>query len=393
MKLSQLSVLLAGSSPALASWREPQQQQPLGRFGASTTFSETSGAPPYRDALLSFHRSLVEIPSLSGAENDVGNFLIEYLTARDFQAHAQWIPPASNTSSTEAAKPRFNVVAWPGKNRKPQPKVIVSSHIDTVPPFIPYSASDASPGADTVLGGRGSVDAKASVAAQVVALTELLGAGEVEGDDVMRVFVVGEEVDGVGMRRVSSTLEGLEPPPRFHAAIFGEPTEGRLACGHKGFLGCEVTARGRAGHSGYPWLGKSATEVLMRALVKVLDTDLGSSERFGKTTINVGHIEGGVAANVIPEKATANLALRIAIGPQDEGAKIVKERLWKVLQSVDEEAFEMKCHNGYGAIDCACDVDGMDAPQSEQSDGERLLTRTTQGSRTSLSTMAPMSPI
>lgn len=363
MKLSQLSVLLVGSSSALASSR---QQQPLGSFGASTAFSGASGAPSYRDALLAFHKSLVEIPSISGAEEDVGNFLVEYLTARDFQAQRQVIPPASNTSSTEATKPRFNVVAWPGKNKKPQPKVIVSSHIDTVPPFIPYSASDASPGADTVLSGRGSVDAKASVAAQVVALTELLGAGQVEGDDVMLVFVVGEEVDGIGMRSFSSMLEGLEPPPRFRAAIFGEPTEGRLACGHKGFIGCEVTAQGRAGHSGYPWLGKSATEVLMRALVRVLDTDLGSSERFGKTTVNVGRIEGGVALNVIPEKAKADLALRIAIGPQDEGAKIVRERLWNVLQSVDGEAFEMKCHNGYGAIDCACDVEGMYYPYPEQ---------------------------
>lgn len=369
MKLSHLSVLLGGISPALASSHQQQQQQPLGSFGANTAFSEASGAAPsYREALLSFHKSLVEIPSISGAENDVGNFLVDYLAKRDFQAQRQLIPPASNASSTEAAKPRFNVVAWPGKSKTPQPKVIVSSHIDTVPPFIPYSASDAAPGADTVLAGRGSVDAKAAVAAQVIALTELLGAGKVAADDVMLVFVVGEEVDGVGMRHFSSSLERQEPPPRFRAAIFGEPTEGRLACGHKGFLGCEVTAHGHAGHSGYPWLGKSATEVLLRALVRVLDTDLGSSERFGQTTINVGHIEGGVAANVIPELAKANLALRIAIGPQDEGALVVKERLWKVLQSVDDEAFEMNCHNGYGAIDCACDVEGMIVPYTEQSD-------------------------
>lgn len=205
--------------------------------------------------------------------------------------------------------------------------------------------------------GRGSSDAKASVAAQIIALEELRRAGEVDGEDILLSFVVGEEVDGVGMKRFS---DAVKPFAKFEAGIFGEPTEGKLACGHKGHASCTINAKGKAGHSGYPWLGKSATEVLVRALVNVLDTDLGSSERFGNTTTNVGLIEGGVAANVIPEHASAKIAMRIAAGNQTTGWGIVRERLAKVLEEVDDEALSMECGTGYGPIECDCDVDGFE---------------------------------
>ncbi|KAI0136197.1 hypothetical protein BJ170DRAFT_1424 [Xylariales sp. AK1849] len=372
---TQLAALIAGSSAALAS-----SLQNLLRVGDTASFASQSvlaNAPHYRNTLLSLHKSLVEIPSVTGIENEVGTFLVDYLTDLGFRAQLEFLPPSNASFSSAifpsdaAEKPRFNVLAWPGKSRNPSPKVLVTSHIDTVPPFIPYSASDEAYGPDTVLSGRGSVDAKAAVAAQVTALLDLITSKELSlepeedadkasATDVMLLFVVDEEAGGAGMRYFSNTMEDLQPPPQFEAAIFGEPTEGKLACGHKGFLGCTITAHGHAGHSGYPWLGKSATELLMRGLVKVLDTDLGSSERFGNTTVNVGRIEGGVALNVIPEKAEARIAVRIAVGPQSEGAKVVEKRIWEALDSVDESGFEMGCMNGYGAIDCECEVDGFE---------------------------------
>lgn len=286
MKLLELSLTLLCSCLVLAF----ELQKPLGTSSSSTPSSslhrdDGDDAPAYRESLVSLHKSLVDISSITYDENEVGQFLVDYLTERGFVAKLQVVPPPTNSSSDDE-KPRFNVLAWPGPTRHPDPKVLVSSHIDTVPPYIPYSRTPPPPssvGPDTLIAGRGSVDAKASVAAQIVALTELL----LEGDsarDVMLLYVVGEEHTGDGMRLFSDTLGHLDPALRFRAAIFGEPTEGRLACGHKGFFGCEVRARGRAGHSGYPWLGKSATEVLMRGLLAVLDADLGSSEEFGDTT-------------------------------------------------------------------------------------------------------------
>lgn len=325
--------------------------------------SPESSAPSYRAELVSLHQSLVEIASVTYAENAVGSFLVDYLTARNFVAKLQFLPP-SNASDSDSApdggKPRFNVLAWPGPTRQPAPSVLVTSHIDTVPPHIPYSRSDASasPSGDTLIAGRGSVDAKASVAAQIVAVVELLAAGRIDPEAVMLAYVVGEERSGDGMRYFSDALAAIDPPGDFRAVIFGEPTEGRLACGHKGFFGCTITAHGKAGHSGYPWLGKSATEVLMRGMVKVLDADLGSSDEFGNTTVNVGIIEGGVALNVIPEVAVARIAGRVAIGPEADGGRIVTERVKDVLRGVDADAFEIDCVNGYGVVKCACDVPG-----------------------------------
>ncbi|KAH7027388.1 acetylornithine deacetylase [Microdochium trichocladiopsis] len=362
MQVLTAQLLLASSlAQATVAWHE---QIPLG--GVPEILPVVDKALSYRDDLVSLHKSLVDIQSISFDESEVGQFLVDYLTERDFVVYKQFLPTSNKTASgpSEDDKARFNVVAWPGsRGPRPFPKVLVTSHIDTVPPFIPYLRSDhgRAINGETVIAGRGSVDAKASVAAQIIAVFELLEAEEIEReDDVMLLFVVGEERSGDGMRVFSDAVARRDPPLELRAAIFGEPTEGKLACGHKGFFDCEITVHGKAGHSGYPWLGKSANEVLMRALTKVLDTDLGSSEEYGNTTVNVGLLQGGVAPNVIPEKATSKIAGRVAIGPQDGGSQIVVDRLIDVLKSVDEEGIEYQCYTGYGVVKCECDVDGFE---------------------------------
>ncbi|TGJ79817.1 hypothetical protein E0Z10_g8939 [Xylaria hypoxylon] len=361
MRVAEVARLLSSTSIVLGL----ELQTPLD--SAVSAPSPESNAPSYRSDLVSLHKSLVEISSVTYSENAVGNFLVDYLTARDFVSELQFLP-SPNTSDSDSdgdgdgdGKPRFNVLAWPGPNRRPSPKVVVTSHIDTVPPHIPYSRDDNDePNSETIIAGRGSVDAKASVAAQITAIFELLRAKSINPEDVLLLFVVGEERSGDGMQYFSDSLASLDPPSNLKAAIFGEPTEGKLACGHKGIIGCTITAYGKAGHSAYPWLGKSATEILMRGLVKVLDTDLGSSDRFGNTTVNVGLIEGGVALNVIPAVAVAKIAVRVAIGPESDGGKIVADRLEEVLKSVDDEAFGLSWTNGYGVVECACDVPGFE---------------------------------
>lgn len=315
--------------------------------------AQNSTAPPYRDSLLDLHKSLVDFNSTSGSEAEVGDFLIDYLTEQGFTAERQTLP-SSNGSAV-----RFNVVAWPSSRTANSSKVVVTSHIDTVPPYIPYSRSGPDPPtAETVIAGRGTVDAKGSVATQVTAVLELLSAGEVTGDDVMLVYVVGEETTGDGMIHFSNMTSQQADPPK--AAVFGEPTEGLLACGHKGGLRCTLTAHGQSGHSGYPWLFKSANEVLMRALLEVIDADLGTSERYGNTTTNVGVLSGGIAANVVPDLATAEIVVRVGLGPENEGAVVVEDRIRAILASVDDEAYDFSCPRASGAIETNCDVDGFE---------------------------------
>lgn len=96
----------------------------------------------------------------------------------------------------------------------------------------------------------------------------------------------------------------------------------------------------------------------MKGLLKVLETDLGSSKRYGNTTVNIGLMQGGVAPNVIPAHASANLMCRVAIEPQETGHEAVREKIKEVLASVDDEALSVDCPRGGGVVPCDCEVDG-----------------------------------
>lgn len=366
MMWNQLFLLALGFNPALGSVLG-QQQLPLG-IEKQAESNPAAGKPPaYRDDLLDLHKKLVEISSTTGAEHDAAAFLIDYFISRSWHYDVDKVLPRNNTPE---GKDRLNVVAWPPSasskhlgsdsatttDKKPNPKILVTSHIDVVPPHIPYFISDGKVTRGTRIAGRGSVDAKGSVAAQLTAVEDLLARGLLAPEDVMVAYVVGEERYGDGMDAFSERAKNSSLA--FRAAIFGEPTENKLACGHKGGLSCEVTATGKAGHSGYPWLGKSANEVLMRGLLKVLETDLGSSEKYGNTTVNVGLMQGGVAPNVIPAHASANLMCRVAVGPQKTGHETVREKIKEVLASVDDEALSVDCPSGGGVVPCDCDVNG-----------------------------------
>jgi acetylornithine deacetylase len=101
-------------------------------------------------------------------------------------------------------------------------RTIVTSHIDVVPPHIPYSISG------NTIHGRGSNDAKGSVATQVQAVEELRAAGKLGDGDIGLLYVVGEEVNGVGMEKANDL--GIKLPK---TVIFGEPTELKLAVSQK----------------------------------------------------------------------------------------------------------------------------------------------------------------
>ncbi|KMU88784.1 hypothetical protein CIHG_06452 [Coccidioides immitis H538.4] len=107
--------------------------------------------------LLSLHRSLSEIESISNNEGSVGDFLVEYLESHGFTVQKQAVPLDGHEVDEEERKPsRFNVYAYPASS--PSPEIILTSHIDTVPPYIPYSLS-LPPTAST---GSSSIDRRAS---------------------------------------------------------------------------------------------------------------------------------------------------------------------------------------------------------------------------------------
>ena len=255
--LASFQLLLSASVDA----HSGQQQQLL-----------NNGGQVLSGSLLGFHRGLVEIESITGNENAVGRYLADYLSGHNFTVEKQSVDtsiPGERIPSPQdvADSERFNLLAYAGSSSKS--RVLVSSHIDTVPPFWPYEVRNSKE-----IWGRGTVDAKGCVAAQITAVQELLTAGEIHPGDVAFLFVVGEETGGDGMRKANDLSLTWE------TAIFGEPTDLKLASGHKGMLGFRIRAKGKAGHSGYPWLSESANSMLIPALAAIDKLELPSSEKY-----------------------------------------------------------------------------------------------------------------
>ena len=166
----------------------------------------------------------------------------------------------------------------------------------------------------------------------------MLASREISPNDVSLLFVAGEEIGGDGMRRVND-LE-LE----WQAVIFGEPTELKLASGHKGVLIFTIKAHGKAGHSGYPWLGNNANSMLVPALNALQNLELPKSGKYGNTTLNIGQLSGGIAANVIAEEAEAKILIRIAAGSPGTIKQLVSEAVKAVNKDLEIDFGE----GGYG---------------------------------------------
>ncbi|EON65010.1 hypothetical protein W97_04245 [Coniosporium apollinis CBS 100218] len=347
MLLNYLSALLL----AITTFSHAQQL-PLREPSEQEAVPVLSGASS-RD-LLSLHRELVSFESITGNEYEAGQALVDYLESKHFTVERQ-----------EVSHKRFNVLAYTGKNK--YTKTLLTSHIDTVPPFIPYTHPPPTHAHPARISGRGTVDAKACVAAQIIAVRKLLSDKSLSfpSDALSLLFVVGEETGGDGMRAFSNTLAGSGH--NYSTVIFGEPTEGKLASGHKGNLGFRVKVAGKAAHSGYPWLGVSANDVLIEALAilrKMADgRRLPSSEKYGNTTLNIGTIEGGVAANVVAEKAEANIAVRVAGGTPADSRKAVEDALAGVKKAAEGRGGRLEVvwgSEGYGPVDIDCDVKGFE---------------------------------
>lgn len=235
---------------------------------------------------------LLAIPSLAPNESAVVDFVSRWLIARDWNVMVQ-----------EVTKNRGNV--WASRAGR---GVTFSTHLDTVPPHIPPRLDG------TRLYGRGACDAKGIAAAMLAAADRLVAAGE---DRIDLLFVVGEEQGSDGARAANN----LSATSRF--LVNGEPTESRLASGAKGSLRVTVRTRGREAHSAYPHLGESAIEPLLALLPTLKDLPLPSDPVLGETTVNVGTIRGGTAANIIPAHAEAEMMVRL-VGDVDPMKKMIE---------------------------------------------------------------------
>jgi acetylornithine deacetylase len=225
-------------------------------------------------------KQLMLIPSITGTEGEMGRFLSAYLEEHGYRVKTQSV-----------GDDRFNVIAYAGED----PKVVLCTHIDTVPPVIDVSEDD------DALYGRGACDTKGIFAA-------MFAAGERLRADGIRNFafllLVGEETGGDGAKAAN----GLDWSSEF--VIVGEPTENKLARAQKGTLLANLSLEGQAAHSGYPEAGISAVHRLIDVLHDCVSADWGDDPTLGPGSCNIGVIGGGEAANILAPEATASLMLR-----------------------------------------------------------------------------------
>ncbi len=238
-------------------------------------------------SLVDIARALIDIDSTTGREASACSWLADYLRLRGFRVTEQPV-----------ADGRTNVLAFVD----PRPDVVLSTHIDCVPPFRPSRIESGR------LYGRGACDAKGTLAAQVTAVERLRESGE---ERVGLLFVVGEERGSDG----AAAADALAPGSRF--LVDGEPTDSRLGLATRGVLRLKLKAAGRAAHSSQPQLGISAIDRLVDALVELRGIELPEDRQMGRTFYCTGLISGGIAPNVISPHAEAELNFR-TVGPGAE---------------------------------------------------------------------------
>lgn len=248
-------------------------------------------------------RALVDIESVTGQEQAVGEFL---------HAHLQQLATRTGgaVGRMEITAQRFNVLAMWGA-----PIVTLSTHMDTVPPFF-ASREDGE-----FVWGRGACDAKGIIAAMIAAAEKLLSDG---ARNFALLFVAGEEKDSLGAHTAAKAGRGSK------YLINGEPTENKLAIGSKGALRYELLARGKLAHSAYPELGDSAIHKLLDVLEEIRRIPLAEDALLGKATLNVGTISGGRATNVVADQAQAELMFRVVsepVGLREAVAKAAEGRV------------------------------------------------------------------
>lgn len=242
---------------------------------------------------------------------------------------------------------KANLLVQSGPSRDDGSGLTLSGHTDVVPAEEPEWRSD--PFRLTRAGetwvGRGAADMKGFLALAVNRLASV--APERPRRPLALLFTYDEEVGTVGARHFAETADPSTGLPR--DVVIGEPTSLRVVRLQKGMLRLELVVHGRAAHSGYPHLGKNAIEPAARAIgaLAALRATLererpAHGEHFPEVpyvAVNVGVVQGGSAANVIPDRCAVQLGIRLL--PAMEAGPMVERVREAVAAALPNERFEL----------------------------------------------------
>lgn len=224
-------------------------------------------------------QKLMSIPSISGNEEAIGEYIFNLLTQEGF-----------TTKKIFVDDKRFVVQATVGT-----PKLYLAAHMDTVPPMIDFSEDNE------YIYGRGSCDTKGSIATMVYAAIE---SKRKKLSNFGLLFTTGEETFFDGAKKVMA--EKINIP----FVVVGEPTSLEIVNGHFGILVLKVNAKGKAAHSSRPEEGINAIDMLTDMIVKIRSIQVHQESIMSLTITS-----GGTADNIIPAHASATYCFRIS--PKD----------------------------------------------------------------------------
>jgi len=218
----------------------------------------------------------------------------------------------------EVREGRPNVIASI-EGRRPGRHLVLCGHLDTVAPNAGSEADFFSAEVrDGRMAGRGTVDMKGALAAMAGALAGLRAAGGLEAGRLTLAAVIDEEMESLGAEAL--IRGGLEAD----GCIIGEPTENRIAIGHKGLEWIEATFTGRAAHGSTPEAGINAIAAAAH-FASLVEAELGPAfERrrdpvLGLPVINLGTIHGGQQPSMVAAECRLQL-----------------DRRWVATETVDE---------------------------------------------------------
>jgi len=277
-------------------------------------------------------RDMIAIPSVnpmatnSGApvERAVGNFIETTLARAGIDCERQ-----------QVSHGRDNVIgivqATNGENRRRG--VMLNSHMDTVPidnmsisPFDPMIK-------DGRIYGRGSCDAKASLAAM---LTAVINYAQQPDRPATVVFAAMADEEFT----FSGSWKLIEKQWPVSACVIGEPTLLRRVIAHKGIVRWRIGVKGLSAHGATPELGRNAVYDAARVVLALQEfaRQLRTKEPhhlLGHTTLNVGRITGGQAVNIVPDRCVLEAEMRLL--PTADGKHWLKECLEFVRAGVGPE--------------------------------------------------------
>jgi acetylornithine deacetylase len=253
--------------------------------------------------LRALHRTIVAIPSVSGNEAALADFVQAFL----------------GRTGVEVLRIDDDVVAVAGQG----PTILLNSHLDTVPPAPGWTMP---PFEATVVDGRvfglGSNDAKAPVAAMIAAFMRLLS--DPAPCRVVLTLVAGEETGGRGTEHLVPRLKELGLWP--DAVVVGEPTDLEIAVAQKGLMVLELRAAAASCHAanrramGLP----NPIVDLARDLVALAGLDLGEPDPYlGPITVEPTVLSGGTARNVVPAEASSILDVRVNPRPDSDAVLVL----------------------------------------------------------------------